>query len=83
MVCEEVCPTAPKAIQTFDEEEKDVFGNIITLHKPFIVPDLCIGCGICQAECPVTDKPAVYVTAIGESRSDNRRLLLKHRHQET
>jgi len=83
VVCEEVCPVAPKAIQTFDEEEKNVFGNIITLNKPFIVPDLCIGCGICQAECPVSDKPAVYVTAIGESRSDNRRLLLKYRNHET
>lgn len=79
VVCEEVCPTAPKAIQTFDEEVKDVFGNIVTLYKPFIVPDLCIGCGICQTECPVADKPAVYVTAIGESRSDERKLLLKYR----
>lgn len=76
VVCEEVCPTSPKAIQTVDQEEKDVFGNIVTLNKPFIVPDLCIGCGICESECPVQDDPAVYVTAVGESRSSNRRLLL-------
>jgi ferredoxin len=43
------------------------------------VPDLCIGCGICEAECPVQDQPAVYVTAVGESRSDNRKLLLRSR----
>ncbi len=79
VVCEEVCPVAPKAIQTIDEEAKDVFGKMVVLHKPFIVPDLCIGCGICQAECPVQDRPAVYVTAVGESRSHNRRLLLKSR----
>jgi polyferredoxin len=79
VVCEEVCPVAPKAIQTFDEEVKDVFGKLTVLNKPFIVPELCIGCGICQAECPVQDQPAVYVTAVGESRSKERRLLLKSR----
>jgi ferredoxin len=74
-----VCPVSPKAIQTWDEETKDVFGNLVLLNKPFIVPDLCIGCGICQAECPVQDRPAVYVTAVGESRSEERRLLLRKR----
>jgi polyferredoxin len=79
VVCEEVCPVAPKAIQTFDEETKDVLGQMVILNKPFIVPDLCIGCGICEAECPVLDQPAVYVTAVGESRSKNRKLLLRSR----
>ena len=79
VVCEEVCPVSPKAIQTWDEEVQDVYGNMVVLNKPFIVPDLCIGCGICQAECPVVDQPAVYVTAVGESRSQSRRLLLKNR----
>lgn len=79
VVCEEVCPVAPKAIQAYDEEVKDVFGNMVVLNKPYIVPDLCIGCGICQAECPVQDRPAVYVTAIGETRSKERRLLLSPR----
>ncbi len=79
VVCEEVCPVAPKAIQTYDEETKDVFGKMVVLNKPFIVPDLCIGCGICEAECPVQDQPAVYVTAVGESRSANRKLLLRSR----
>ncbi|UCF69034.1 MAG: 4Fe-4S dicluster domain-containing protein [Acidobacteriota bacterium] len=79
VVCEEVCPVSPKAIQTKDVEVKDVFGNIVVLNKPFIVPDLCIGCGICQTECPVTDSRAVYVTPVGESRSTERRLLLNNR----
>ena len=83
VVCEEVCPVSPKAIPTIDEEAKDVFGNTVVLNKPFIVPELCIGCGICEAECPVQDQPAVYVTAVGESRSKERRLLLKSREQQT
>jgi len=82
VVCEEVCPTSPKAIQTKDVEQKDVYGEVVVLNKPFMVPDLCIGCGICQAECPVKDERAVYVTAVGESRSEERRLLLRYREQE-
>ncbi len=83
VVCEEVCPVAPKAIQTYDEEAKDVFGNTVVLNKPFIVPELCIGCGICEAECPVLDQRAVYVTAVGESRSKDRSLLLQKRKSES
>jgi len=79
VVCEEVCPVSPKAIQTKDEEIKDSFGKIVVLNKPYIVPDLCIGCGICETECPVQDAPAVYVNAVGENRSDDRKLLLKMR----
>ena len=79
VVCEEVCPVSPKAIQTVDVEEKNVYGEVVVLNKPFMVPDLCIGCGICQAECPVRDQRAVYVTAVGESRSTERSLLLKSR----
>ena len=45
----------------------------------FISESLCIGCGICEHECPVQDQPAVYVTAIGESRSKDRSLLLGSR----
>ena len=79
VVCEEVCPTSPKAIQTKDEEILDVYGNIVILNKPFMVPDLCIGCGICEAECPIKDQRAVYVTAVGENRSLERKMLLKQR----
>ncbi len=82
VVCEEVCPVSPKAIQTHDVEVKDAFGKLVVLNKPFVVPDLCIGCGICQHECPVSDLRAVRVGPIGESRSTERQLLLRSR-QET
>ena len=39
-------------------------------------PALCIGCGIFEHECPVTDEAAIRVTAVGETRSKERRLLM-------
>ncbi len=43
----------------------------IELKLPKIDTRLCIGCGICERECPVVgDRRAVYVTAEGETRSD-------------
>jgi polyferredoxin len=77
VVCEEVCPVSPKAIGTYDEEITRWDGTKVTLNKPYIRPELCIGCGICERECPVVDDAAVYVTAVGETRSKDRTLLLE------
>ena len=77
VVCEEVCPVSPKAIGTYDVQIKRWDGTMVTLNKPYMRPELCIGCGICEHECPVADEKAVYVTAVGESRSKNRSLLLR------
>jgi len=79
VVCEEVCPVSPKAIGTYDEEFTRWDGTKVVLNKPYIRPELCIGCGICETECPVIDDAAVYVTAVGESRSKDRSLLLGSR----
>jgi polyferredoxin len=40
----------------------------IRLQQPYINPVLCIGCGICQHECPVSGKGAVFVTPFGQTR---------------
>ena len=76
VVCEEVCPVSPKAIFTRNVEVTDRWGATLELKRPFIDPEKCIGCGICEHECPVKDDPAVYVTAIGETRDKSRSLLL-------
>jgi len=76
VVCEEVCPVSPKAIFTRNVEVTDRWGATLQLKRPFIDPVKCIGCGICEHECPVKDDPAVYVTAIGETRDKTRSLLL-------
>jgi polyferredoxin/Pyruvate/2-oxoacid:ferredoxin oxidoreductase delta subunit len=81
MVCEEHCPTPKKAI-VFEEVQKvGPDGNRITLKLPVVVPELCIGCGICEYKCPVSDEPAIYVTNINESRSPEHSLLLTTKKQ--
>ena len=76
VVCEEVCPVSPKAIFTRNVDVTTRWGGTLQLKRPFIDPEKCIGCGICEHECPVKDDPAVYVTAIGETRDKSRSLLL-------
>ncbi len=49
----------------------------VRLQRPFIDVEKCIGCGICEHECPVSGKRAIRVSAEGETRSMDRRLLLR------
>ncbi len=77
IVCEEVCPTSPKAIwfQPLEITLRD--GKKKLLKRPFVEPKLCIGCGICENKCPVHDHPAVRVTSIGETRSRTNKMILR------
>lgn len=77
LVCQEVCPVSPKAIFTRTVTVKRRDGTVVELKRPFVDPTKCIGCGICEHSCPVKDEPAIRVTAIGETRSHERQLLLK------
>ena len=49
----------------------------VRLQRPFIDIEKCIGCGICEHECPVSGRKAIRVSAEGETRSANRSILLK------
>ena len=51
-------------------------GSIAVNKAPVIDQALCIGCGICENKCPVVDDPAIYVTSVGEHRSETNRLIL-------
>lgn len=49
----------------------------VRLQRPFVDIEKCIGCGVCEHECPVSGKKAIRVTAEGETRSADRALLLR------
>jgi ferredoxin len=49
---------------------------MIRLLQPFVDPERCIGCGICEHECPVIGKRAIRVTADNETRSKKHALIV-------
>ena len=51
----------------------------VRLQRPFIDIEKCIGCGVCEHECPVSGRKAIRISAEGETRSADRRLLLTSR----
>lgn len=77
IVCEEFCPTSPKAIWVVQEQVTKPDGTVITVQRPRVNIDRCVGCGICENVCPVQDRPAIYVTNIGETRSRTNQIRLE------
>ena len=76
IVCEEHCPVSPKAIKFVSNSVVQPDGSIKTAQAPVVDMATCTGCGICENKCPVVDAPAIYVTSIGETRSDRNKVLL-------
>jgi|GEM_PF-1209988 len=49
---------------------------LVRLQQPYVDPSRCIGCGVCEHECPVKGRRAIRVTAENETRQRRHRLLL-------
>jgi len=70
-VCEEHCPVPEKAIRFREVDVLNFRGKIKKVKQIYVVPDLCIGCGICENVCPRTDAPAIAVGAEEEQRENS------------
>ncbi|MDY7039714.1 MAG: 4Fe-4S binding protein [Chloroflexota bacterium] len=64
IVCEEMCPVPEKAIELQGGGQgsgpRHGVGNN-EVQKPIVITDLCIGCGICEYQCPVQGEAAIRV----------------------
>jgi len=49
---------------------------VVRLARPFVDAARCIGCGMCEHECPVAGLRAIRVYSENESRSRSGRLLI-------
>jgi len=67
-VCEEHCPVPDKAIRFREVEVWNFEGKRVKVKQIYVVPDLCIGCGICENVCPRSDYPGIVNSAEEEQR---------------
>ncbi len=61
IVCEEMCPVPDKAIKLETVEAVTPDGQVVTVQRPLVVRERCIGCGICEYKCPVNGEAAIRV----------------------
>ena len=71
-VCEEMCPVPDKAIRLEEVQVVRADGSVVTVSRPVVLRELCIGCGICEAKCPVTGSAAIRVRVAGPERLPDR-----------
>jgi polyferredoxin len=63
IVCEEMCPVPDKAIKLERVEVRNADGMLVTVKRPRVVRERCIGCGLCEYKCPVSGEAAIRVYA--------------------
>ena len=70
LVCEEHCPTPDKAIKFDVRDYTDPETGVTRKVKyPYVVKELCIGCGICEYKCPLQGEAGIFVTIDHQQRS--------------
>ncbi|MEE4603892.1 MAG: 4Fe-4S binding protein [Desulfobacteraceae bacterium] len=76
IVCQEVCPTSPKAVYLKADAVATSDQKSLNVQLPFVDLKRCVGCGICENKCPVRGLPAIRTISAGESRSLSNQILL-------
>jgi polyferredoxin len=64
IVCEEHCPISDKAIRSREVKVIGFDGVVRTVKEPYVVEEICNGCGICEFVCPVETKAGIEVFAV-------------------
>ena len=65
-------PPAPSGMPA----ERVSLDIVVKLERPYVDPSRCIGCGMCERECPVSGQRAIRVFNENESRAQAGRLLV-------
>jgi MauM/NapG family ferredoxin protein len=61
IVCEEMCPVPQKAIHLSGQGSGNRGNDTSGVQLPRVIVDLCIGCGICEQQCPVEGEAAIRI----------------------
>jgi ferredoxin len=64
IVCEEHCPIPEKAIRSREVTTVGLDGIPKTVKEPYLVEEICNGCGICEFVCPLETKSGIEVFAV-------------------
>jgi ferredoxin len=64
IVCEEHCPIPRKAIRSETKVITGFDGKEVEVRLPYVVDELCNGCGICENVCPLEGKAGIEVFAV-------------------
>ena len=67
IVCEEACPVGNKAVKVETVEVLNGRGDVVTIKRPYVVKEMCIGCGTCEHQCPMNGNAAIHVFAYTEA----------------
>ncbi|MBT0666242.1 4Fe-4S binding protein [Geobacter pelophilus] len=68
IVCEEHCPIPQKAIRSRLETQKTPDGRTVQVQVPYVVEEICNGCGICEFVCPLEGKSGIELFSVKDKK---------------